>query len=132
MSFRFLAVLAVCLAPVVAAAEQDPIVGVWAGDIVQGDITFQARVVFVSPRGGVSRYPTYSCGGILSGDRKGDDYEFTETITYGGTDEKVQGCIPGSVHVSVNGDKLKFVWSGTDKGENISAEGELRRVKRRR
>ena len=58
-----------------------------------GEIKFETRLTFVSPKGGVSRYPRFPCGGI----QKGNAYEFNETVTWGGTDEKADGCIPGVV-----------------------------------
>jgi hypothetical protein len=33
---------------------------------------FETRLTFVSPKGGVSRYPASPCGGILAGGPKGD------------------------------------------------------------
>jgi hypothetical protein len=130
MSSRMLLALLASLLPMAAGAAQDAIVGTWAGAVAQGDNSFPARITFVSPKGGISRYPSYPCGGTLSGDRKGDGYVYTETITYGGMDEKPDGCIHGTVSVTVDGDTLKYVWTGSYNGENYSAEGELRRVKR--
>ena len=111
-----------------AARADDPIVGTWIGNVTQpGQDPFETRLTFVSPRGGVSRYPQTPCGGILSGDRKGDAYEFEETISWGGTDEQDPGCIGGLVHVTVDGDKLQYEWTGTLNGEQLAASGELRR-----
>lgn len=131
MSLRFPLAILTCLAAFPAGAVQDAIVGSWAGEVAQGDSKFETRLTFVSSRGGISRYPGYPCGGTLVGDRKGDDYRYTETITYGGIDEKPNGCIPGTVSITINGDRLKYVWTGSHNGENYSAEGELRRVKGR-
>ena len=36
------------------------------------------------------------------------------------------------LRLTVDGDKMKYEWSGTHNGENYSAAGELHRVKRRR
>ena len=87
-------VLIACLLTAPAGAlAQDAIVGTWVGDATQGETKFETRLTFVSPKGGVSRYPSFPCGGI----QKVDAYEFNETVTWGGTDEKAKGCIPGVV-----------------------------------
>jgi hypothetical protein len=52
-------------------------------------------------------------------------------ITWGGMDEKADGCFPGLVRITVNGDKMNYEWSGTHNGQEYSAGGELRRVKKR-
>ena len=71
-----------------AAQAGDPIVGTWVGKLSQPDNDpFDVSLTFVSPKGGVSRYPGVSLWWMLVGDRKGDSYEYEETITYGGTDE---------------------------------------------
>lgn len=114
-----------------AALADEPIVGNWVGEVSQGDNKFETRLTFVSARGGISRYPTFPCGGILSGDRKGDEYVYKESITWGGMDEKADGCIPGEVHITIEGAKMKFAWTSNYNGGNYSAEGELRRVKGR-
>ena len=62
----------------VAGTLSDAIVGTWVGEVSQGDNKFETRLTLVSPKGGVSRYPSFPCGGTLTGDRKGDDYEFNE------------------------------------------------------
>ena len=77
--------------------RSDAVVGTWVGEVSQGETKFETRLTFVSPKGGVSRYPSFPCGGTLSGDRKGDAYEFNEVITWGGLDERPNGCIGGVV-----------------------------------
>jgi hypothetical protein len=121
-----------CLVAAPAAQAQDAIIGNWVGEVTQGENKFETRLTFVSPTGGISRYPSFVCGGILSGDRREDTYEFNETVTWGGLNEKSDGCIDGIVRLTVDGDKMNYEWSGTHNGENFSAAGELRRVKRRR
>ena len=76
----------------IAGGLQDAIVGAWAGQAAQPEKDpFEVRLTFVSPKGGVSRYPgDPPCGGMLVGDRKGDAYEFKESITYGGHRRKVR------------------------------------------
>ena len=127
-----LATIGMCLVAAPAVQAQDSIIGTWVGEATQGETKFETRLTFVSPTGGVSRYPSFVCGGILAGDRRDDTYEFNETVTWGGMDEKADGCIHGVVRLTVDGDKMKYEWSGTHNGENYSAAGELRRVKRRR
>jgi hypothetical protein len=74
-----------------AENHQDAIVGSWVGQAAQpNQDPFEVRLTFVSPNGGVSRYPgDPACGGVLRGDRNGDHYEYQETIAYGGTGELV-------------------------------------------
>ncbi len=127
-----LAIIGMCLVAASTVEAQDAIIGTWVGEATQGETKFETRLTFVSPTGGISRYPSFVCGGILSGDRRDDTYEFTETVTWGGLDEKPDGCIDGTVRLTVDGDKMNYEWSGTHKGENFTAAGELRRVKRRR
>jgi hypothetical protein len=89
---------------------------------------FETRLTFVSPKGGISRYPASPCGGMLTGDRKSDGgYEYTETITWGGADELEQYCIGGGVHITVDGNTMKFEWSAIDNGKETRSVGELRR-----
>ena len=90
---------------------QDAIIGTWVGEATQGENKFETRLTFVSPTGGISRYPSFVCGGILAGDRRDDTYEFNETVTWGGMDEKADGCIHGVVRLTVDGDKMKYEWS---------------------
>jgi hypothetical protein len=116
----------------VAGTLSDAIVGTWVGEVSQGDNKFETRLTLISPKGGVSRYPGFPCGGTLAGDRKGDDYEFNEVITWGGVDERDGGCIGGIVKISVDGDKMTYDWSGTFNGEEHSAAGELHRVGKKR
>lgn len=55
------------------AQAQDAIVGTWVGTLKQDEgEPFETRLTFVSPKGGVSRYPASPCGGILAGGPKGD------------------------------------------------------------
>jgi hypothetical protein len=111
-----------------ALAADDTIVGNWVGTAKQGENEFETRLTFVSPKGGVSRYPGYPCGGVLSGDRKGSAYVYSEVITWGGLNENANGCIPGAMRLTVEGDEMKFEWAGDDNGQPVTAEGTLRRV----
>lgn len=113
----------------IAGDLQDAIVGAWAGQAAQPERDpFEVRLTFVSPRGGVSRYPgDPPCGGMLVGDRKGDAYEFKESITYGGTDEKSDGCLNGTMSLTVEGDVLKYEWTSQYNGQDFSSTGELKR-----
>src|SRR5690349_6106950 len=83
----------------IAASLTDAIVGNWVGTAAQPEQDpYDVVLTFVSPRGGVSRYPGEPpCGGVLVGDRKGGSYEYKESITYNGTDEKSDGCISGTL-----------------------------------
>lgn len=126
---RHFLVLACLLAAATAAQAQDPIVGTWVGNVTQPNQNeFETRLTFVSPKGGVSRYPSFPCGGILVGDRKGDDYQYDETINWGGMDEKPDGCVGGVVRLTIDGDKMKYDWSTTHNGEEFTASGELHRA----
>jgi hypothetical protein len=113
----------------IAGGLQDAIVGAWAGQAAQPEKDpFEVRLTFVSPKGGVSRYPgDPPCGGMLVGDRKGDAYEFKESITYGGTDEKSDGCLSGTMNLAVEGDVLKYEWTSHYNGQDFSSTGELKR-----
>src|SRR5262245_21630349 len=104
------------------ASAQD-IVGVWVGQAAQPNEkegnTFPVRLTFVSPTGGISRYPSDPvCGGMLVGDQKGDLFEYQETITFGGKDERSDGCIPGTMKLTVDGDTMKYEWSSTYEGQD--------------
>jgi hypothetical protein len=111
-----------------AAQAGDPIVGTWVGKLSQPDNDpFDVTATFVSPKGGVTRYPGFPCGGVLEGGRKGDGYEYEETISWGGVDEVDPGCLSGSVIVSVEGNKMHFSWTGTNNGQQYQASGELKR-----
>jgi hypothetical protein len=123
-----LAFLAVLLVPDGPLLAQENIVGTWKGDIVQGETTFPAVLTFVSPKGGVSRYPSFPCGGVLAGGPKGDGFQYSETVTWGTLEEKPDGCIDGVVSMAFDGDVLKYEWNGSHNGQPISAAGELRRV----
>lgn len=116
----------------VAGTLADAIVGTWVGEGTQGENKFETRLTFVSPRGGVSRYPGYPCGGMLTGDRKGDGYEFNEVVTWGGIDENPNGCIGGLMRISLDGNKMTFDWSTNYNGQDYSATGELHRVEKAR
>jgi hypothetical protein len=112
------------------ARAEDPIVGTWVGNVIQqGQDPFETRLTFVSPRGGVSRYPSYPCGGMLAGGRKGAAYEYQETINWGGMDEQANGYVGGIVRLSVDGDTMKFDWSTNYNGQDYQASGELHRQK---
>jgi hypothetical protein len=114
----------------IAGRLQDAIVGVWTGTAKMPDADpFEVRLTFVSPKGGISRYPgDPPCGGVLVGDRKGDTYEFKETITYNGTDEKTDGCITGAtMRMSVDGDSISYDWAASYDGQDYTVTGELKR-----
>jgi hypothetical protein len=113
----------------IAGGMQDAIIGAWAGQAAQPESDpFEVRLTFVSPKGGVSRYPgDPPCGGMLVGDHKGDSYEYQESITYGGTDEKADGCLNGTMNLTVEGDTLKYQWTAQYNGQDYSATGELKR-----
>jgi hypothetical protein len=111
-----------------AARADDAIVGTWVGNVAQGDQPpFETRLTIVSPKGGVSRYPSFPCGGMLVGDRKGDGYEYAETINWGGMDENPNGCIGGIVRLTIDGDTMKYDWSANYNGQDYQASGELHR-----
>ena len=113
MLVRTLVAAAFAMAAVAAARADDAIVGTWSGMLKQDDgEPFAALLTFVSPKGGISRYPANPCGGILAGGPKGDGYQYTETITWGMEGELETYCIGGSVDISVDGDVMKFDWSG--------------------
>jgi len=109
--------------------DRDAIVGSWVGQAAQPDQDpFEVRLTFVSPKGGVSRYPSEpSCGGVLNGNVNGDHYDYQEMITFGGAEDVENGCLDGKIRVTVNGDTLKFDWSSTANGEMFTSSGELRR-----
>ncbi len=113
----------------IAGQLQDAIVGTWVGKANMPDAdSFDVRLTFVSPKGGVSRYPgDPPCGGMLVGDRKGNGYEFKETITYNGTDEKSDGCLNGTMTLSLEGDTIKYDWAASYDGQDYTVTGELQR-----
>jgi hypothetical protein len=117
----------------IAGQLQDPIVGWGVGKAAQPENDpFDVRLTFVSPKGGVSRYPSEpTCGGMLVGDRKGDGYEYQETVTYGGSDERTDGCLNGTMKLSVDGDTMKYDWASNYNGQDFSSSGELKRQSRR-
>jgi hypothetical protein len=123
---------AACLAN---AADADPIIGTWVGtgNHEGRDDKFRMRLTFVSPRGGVSRYLDVPCGGVLAGGPSGDTYEFTETITFNGAEERSDNyCVSGRVSLSVDGSTMKYEWLPTNEGEELAASGTLERVGRGR
>jgi hypothetical protein len=108
----------------VAGSLTDAIVGTWTGTAAEPEKD--------AYKGGIVRYPGETpCGGILTGDRKGDDYEYKESITFNGLDERDDGCFDGIMRLSVDGDTMKFDWSGTYEGQERTATGELKRQSRR-
>lgn len=126
-----LALLIVWHFPHTAAAIDDPIVGTWVGKLTQaGQEPYDMEVTFVSPRGGVTRYPVFPCGGTLVGGPKGNAYEYEETVNWGGLDENPRGCIGGHVQISIEGDKMTFAWSSVHEGQAYEAAGELQRQNR--
>jgi hypothetical protein len=117
----------------VAASLTDPIVGVWTGTAAEPEKEgYQVRLTFVSPKGGIVRYPGETpCGGVLTGDRHGDEYEYQESITFNGLDERSDGCFDGVMRLSIDGDTMKLDWSGTYEGQERTATGELKRQGKR-
>ena len=117
----------------VAGSLTDAIVGTWTGTAAEPEKEpYQVRLTFVSPKGGIVRYPGETpCGGMLTGDRKGDDYEYQESINFNGLDERDDGCFDGVMRLSIDGDTMKFEWSGTYEGQERTASGELKRQSRR-
>ena len=110
------------------ACADDAIVGTWSGMLKQDDgEPFAALLTFVSPKGGISRYPSTPCGGILAGGPKGDGYQYSETITWGTEGEIEFYCIGGVVDITVDGDVMKFDWSGEHQGNATRTVGELKR-----
>jgi hypothetical protein len=110
--------------------NEEAIVGAWVGQAAQPDQDpFDVRLTFVSPRGGVSRYPGEpSCGGVLTGSRDGDHFEYEEAITYGSSEEVDQGCLNGKLKLTVDGDTMKYDWTSTNaEGSPLTSSGELHR-----
>jgi hypothetical protein len=111
-----------------AARAEDPIVGTWVGTLAQPETDpFEVTATFVSPKGGITRYPGFPCGGVLVGARKASGYEYEETVTWGGVEEVDPGCLSGAVTISLNGDTMTFSWTGTSNGQEYKASGELKR-----
>jgi hypothetical protein len=111
-----------------AARADDDIVGTWTGMLKQDDgEPFPAQLTFVSPKGGVSRYPSSRCGGILSGGPTNQGYRYTETITWGLQGELENYCIDGTLDVTVEGDVLKYNWSRIWNGTATHTVGDLKR-----
>ena len=128
-------VLATCVMFAIAgvARGDDPIVGSWKGTLKQDDgEPFAVQLTFVSPNGGISRYPSSPCGGILAGGPRDDGYEFTETITWGTQEEIESYCIGGDVVITVEGDTMQFTWSTMSNGSETKSAGELKRQSARR
>jgi hypothetical protein len=110
--------------------NEEAIVGAWVGQAAQPDQDpFDVRLTFVSPRGGVSRYPSEpACGGVLTGSRDGDHFEYEEAITYGSSAEVDQGCLDGKLKLTVDGDTMKYDWTSTNaEGTPLTSSGELHR-----
>ncbi len=125
------AIALVAVASWAVAAGADPIVGTWVG---QGTHTgtedqFNMRLTFVSPKGGVSRYPDVPCGGQLVGGPSGDDkYDYDETILYNGPDERSDNyCISGRMRLSVDGNKMTYEGFASHNGEDFGSTGQLQR-----
>jgi hypothetical protein len=113
----------------IADIDQDDIVGRWIGQVsAPNQDPFDVRLTFVSAKGGISRYPGGSgCGGILEGDRDGDNYDYKETITFGGRDELGDdGCVDGSLRLTVKHDKMQFNWTSAE-NQDVTYSGELHR-----
>jgi hypothetical protein len=112
-----------------AAFADDPIVGKWKGTYKQDDGEPTAiQLTFVSPTGGISRYPDTPCGGMLSGAPRDGRYLYTETITWGGEGELHPWfCIGGNVVITVEGDTMQFEWNGIANGAESKSVGELKR-----
>jgi hypothetical protein len=128
LSLRLLLATCVMFAIVGAARADDPIVGSWKGTYKQdGGEPAAIQLTFVSPNGGVSRYPDPPCGGTLTGVPRDDRYEYTEAITWGGEGELETFCIGGDVVITVEGDTMKFEWSGIANGAESKSSGELKR-----
>jgi hypothetical protein len=121
-----------CFLAAPTSRAEDSIVGTWVGEATQGESKFETRLTFVSPKGGTSRYPSFPCGGTLAGDRKGETYEFNETVTWGGLEENPNGCIGGTVRITVDGDKMQYNWATVHNGQEYTAAGELHRLGKKR
>ena len=85
----------------IAGTLQDAIVGTWVGEAAQGETEFETRLTFVSPKGGVSRYPSFvraaACWPVIA---RATTTNSTRSITWGGMDEKADGCIQRSGEAS--------------------------------
>lgn len=114
------------LSSVAHAQQRDPISGIWTGLATQpGTGTFTAIYAFVSARGGTSEYPTTPCGGVLRGGKRGNVYEYTETITFGTVQERPNdGCVNGRLQIRVQGNEMTWTWTGpTIDGTPLTATG---------
>jgi hypothetical protein len=113
-----------------AAQSADAIVGIWVGKGNHGNGSeFSMKLTFVSPKGGVSRYPDIPCGGMLVGGRKGTSYEYAETVTYNGAEERADNfCISGVMRLTVKGNAMSYDWSSMYNGEEHVSTGTLKRV----
>ncbi len=113
----------------IAGQLQDPIVGVWVGKAAQPENDpFDVRLTFVSPKGGVSRYPSEpraaACSSAIA---RATSTNIRKPITYGGSDEKTDGCLNGTMKLSVDGDTMKYDWTASYNGQDYSSTGELKR-----
>ena len=54
-----------------------------------------------------------------------------ETVTYGGSEERTDGCLNGTMKLSVDDDTMKYDWASTYNGQDYSSSGELKRQSRR-
>jgi hypothetical protein len=132
-SLHFVLATCVMFAITGTARADDPIVGNWKGTLKQDDgEPFAVQLTFVSPNGGISRYPSSPCGGMLAGAPRDDRYEYTETITWGTQDELEAFCIGGDVVITLEGDVMKFSWSAMSNGTQTNSVGELKRQSARR
>jgi len=132
-SLRLLLATCAMFAIAGVARGDDPIVGSWKGTLKQdGGEPFPVQLTFVSPNGGISRYPSSPCGGILAGGARDDGYEFTETITWGTQDELEAYCIGGVATITLEGDVMNFAWSAMSNGTQTNSVGELKRQRARR
>ena len=132
-SLRLVLASSLMLAVAGTARGDDPIVGSWKGTYRQDDSEPSAmQLTFVSPTGGISRYPDSPCGGMLSGAPRDDRYEYTETITWGTEGELESFCIGGDVVITVEGDVMKFEWSTIHNGSQTKSVGELKRQSTRK
>lgn len=105
------------------------IIGLWTGTVTQTDVgEFEMWLTFVSETRGVSQYPAHNCGGVLSGKRvRPSTYEFSEKIAWGGINETGDGCIDGTLRLTVRGAKLDLEFSAVHDGKQESAAGTLHR-----
>lgn len=127
---------AICLATLfynnnAYSQNTDPIVGVWIGTVQQPGIDpFSARYSFISATRGASNYPSSKCGGVLTRVSSGQGYQFREVINYGRFgDNNPEGCIDGTMTLTLNGEVLDMQWSTIHDGETITATARFQRLK---